>query len=132
MDRPKSTRPSLEEDDQTILAIRYLFGQFSWPLLSHRSPFRLNLFYWSIVWNNLLDIFSKQLIKSRSNSVEPARRLGSVLLPSICFTTLWSDGLRSLLLLVVCGLSDLHNRTVRAYPGLFGLSVRIVRLTQDK
>jgi hypothetical protein len=55
------------------------------------------------MWNDfLLHIFSKHLIKSRVNSVELARCLGSVLLPSTYFRTLWSDGLRSLLLLVVC------------------------------
>jgi hypothetical protein len=45
----------------------------------------------------------KQLIKSRADSAESARRLGSVLLPNTYFGTLWSDSLRLLLLLVVCG-----------------------------
>jgi hypothetical protein len=72
-----------------------------------------------IVWNNLLfRIFSKQLVKSRANSVEPTRRLGSVLLPSTYFRTLWSDGLRSLLLLVVYGPSGLHKRTIYGPSGL--------------
>jgi hypothetical protein len=61
------------------------------------------------VWNGLLHIFSKQLIKSRANSIELARRLGSVLLPSSYFGTLWSDGLRLLMLFVVYGSSGLHS-----------------------
>jgi hypothetical protein len=87
------------------------------------------------VWNNLLlQIFTKQLVKSRAASAEPARRLGSVSLPSTCFKTLWSNSLRSLLLLVVCRPSDLHSRTVRACPGLSGLSARIIdkRRTGDR
>jgi hypothetical protein len=53
------------------------------------------------MWNCLLLIYNKQLIKSRADSAEPIKRLVSVLLPSTYFRTLWSDGLRSLLLLVV-------------------------------
>jgi hypothetical protein len=64
--------------------------------------------------------------------VEPARCLGSVLLHSIYFTTLWSDGLRSLLLLVVYGLFGLHNQTARACPIMFGLSARTVRLMHNR
>jgi hypothetical protein len=66
----------------------YLLGRFSWLLLLHISPFSLRLFYWSVVWNDLLHIFNKQLIKSRADSAELARRLGSVLLPNTCFGTL--------------------------------------------
>ena len=76
------------------------------------------------MWNELLlNIFSKKLIKSRIDFAELARRLESVLLPSTYFRTLWSDDLRSLLLLVVRGPSDLHSK-------LFGLSSRTVRHTQ--
>jgi hypothetical protein len=102
----------------------YLLGRFSWLLLSHRSPFWLRLFYWPVVWNDLLHIFGKQLIKTRVDSAESARHLESVLLPNTCFGTLWSDGLRFLLLLVICGPSDLHSRTVRVCLGLSGLSTR--------
>jgi hypothetical protein len=71
------------------------------------------------VWNDLLlDIFSKQLIKSRADSAKLTRRILSVLLPSTYFRTLWSDGLRLLLLLVVRGSSDLHSRTIRVTPKL--------------
>jgi hypothetical protein len=113
--------------------LRYLLGQFSWPLLSHKSPFWLRLFYWTGVWNSLLlHVFSKQLIKSRVDSAESARRLGSVLLPNTCFGTLWSDGLRLLLLMVVRRPSDLHSWTVRSFPGLPGLSTRTVRRPQDR
>jgi hypothetical protein len=98
----------------------YLLG------LSHRSPFWLRLFYWPVVWNDLLHIFSKQLIKSSGDSTESAIRLRSILLPNTCFGTLWSDGLRLLLLLVVCGSSSLHSRTVRACLGLSGPSTQTV------
>jgi hypothetical protein len=54
------------------------------------------------------------------------------LLPNTCFGTLWSNGLRLLLLLVVCGLSCLHSRTVRACPGLSGLSTWIVCHPRDR
>jgi hypothetical protein len=77
-------------------------------------------------------IYSKQLIKSRTDSAKSARRLGSVLLPNTYFGTLWSDGLRLLLLLVVYGLFGLHSRTVGAYLGLSSLSTRIVRRPQDR
>jgi hypothetical protein len=84
------------------------------------------------VWNNLLlHIFSEQLVKSRATA-EPTRRLGSVFLPSTCFRMLWSDGLRSLLLLVVCGQSGLHGHTVCAYPGLSGLSARTIQQMSDR
>jgi hypothetical protein len=103
----------------------YLLGRFSWLLISHGSSFWLHLFYWSVAWNDLLHLFSKQLIKSRTDSAKSARRLGSVLLPNTCFEMLWSDGLR-LLLLVVWGLFGLHSQTVRACLGLSDLSTRIV------
>jgi hypothetical protein len=75
--------------------LHHILGQFSRPLLSHRSHFLLCLFYWAVVCNVLLlHISSKQLIKSRADSTEPARHHGSDLLPSTCFRTLWSDGLR--------------------------------------
>jgi hypothetical protein len=45
-------------------------------------------------------------------------------LPSTCFGTLWFDGLRSLLLMVVRGPSGLHDRTVRDCPRLFALVPR--------
>jgi hypothetical protein len=73
------------------------------------------------VWNDLLHIFSKQLIKSRVDSAESAIRLGSVLLPNNCFGTLWSDGLWLLLLLVNSEPSGLHSRTVRSCLGLSAL-----------
>ena len=108
----------------------YLLGQFSWLLLSHRS---LDFVcFIGRLWNNLFHIFSKQLINSRANSAEPVRRLKSVLLPNICFGTLWSGSLRLLLLLVVCGPSGLHSRIVRGCLGLSGLSTRIVRRMQDR
>jgi hypothetical protein len=95
--------------------LHHILGQFSRPLLSHRSHFLLYLFYWAVMCNVLLlHISSKQLIKCRADSAEPARHHGSVLLPSTCFRMLWSDGLRPLLLLVVCGPSSVHSRTVRA------------------
>jgi hypothetical protein len=59
------------------------------------------MFYCSVVWNSLLHLFSKQLIRSRTGSTEPAKHIVSVLHPSTCFRTLWYDGLRSLLLLVI-------------------------------
>jgi hypothetical protein len=83
------------------------------------------------VWNVLLHIFNKQLIKSRADSVESARRLGNVLLPNTCFGTLWSDGLSLMLLLAVCGPSGLHSWTVRAYLKLSDLSTRTIQRTQD-
>jgi hypothetical protein len=84
-------------------------------------------------WNNLLfHIISKQLMKSRADSAELTRCLGSVLLPSTCFGTLWSDGLRLLLLLVICGPFGLHSLTIRAYLGLSSLSTRTVLRTQDR
>jgi hypothetical protein len=85
------------------------------------------------MWNNLLlYMFSKQLIKSRVDSTEPGKCLGSILLPSTCFRTLWSDDLRLLLLLVVCGPSGLHSRIVHVCPGLSSLSYQTVRQTQDR
>jgi hypothetical protein len=94
--------------------LHHFMGRLSQPLFSHKSIFLLCLFYWIVVLNGLLlHIFSKQLIKSRANSAEPTRCLGSVFLPSICFTTLWSDGLRSLLLLVVCGPPSRRSRIVQ-------------------
>ena len=102
--------------------LHHFFGRFSRPLLLHISPFLLCSFYWWVMWNGLLlNIFSKKLIKSRIDFAKLARRLESVLLPSTYSRTLWSDDLRSLLLLVVCGPSDLHSK-------LFGLSSRTVRL----
>jgi hypothetical protein len=83
------------------------------------------------MWNDLIHILGKQLIKSKSDSIESARRLGSVSLPNTYFGTLWSDGLRLLLLLVVCGLSGLQSRTIRACLGLSGLSTRTIRCMQD-
>jgi hypothetical protein len=62
------------------------------------------------VWNDLLHIFSKELIKSRANSVESAKRPRSVFLTSTYLSTLWSDGLLSLLLLVVRRSFGLHGR----------------------
>jgi hypothetical protein len=62
-------------------------------------------------------IFSKQLIKSRVDSAESSRRLGSVLHPSTCFGTMSFDGMRLLLLLVTYRLSYLHSQTVHACPG---------------
>jgi hypothetical protein len=59
------------------------------------------MFYWSVVCNILLHLFSKQLVRSRTDSTESAKRLVGVLHPSTCFRTLWYDGLRSLLLLVI-------------------------------
>jgi hypothetical protein len=54
------------------------------------------------MWNDLLlHIFSKQLIKSRGDTVELAKCLGGVLPPRTHFRTSWFDGLRLLLLLVV-------------------------------
>jgi hypothetical protein len=53
-------------------------------------------------------------------------------LPSTYLRMLWSDGLRSLLLLVVRGPSDLHGRTVLACFGLSDLSARTIRHTQDR
>ena len=94
----------------------HFLGRFSRPLLSHRSFFWLCLFYWLVVWNDRLHIFSEQPIKIRANSAEPAKRLGSVLLPSTCFRELWSDSLRPMLRLVVRGPSDLHCRTVCDCP----------------
>jgi hypothetical protein len=44
------------------------------------------------MWNDILHIFGKQLIKSRTDSTESSRRLSSVLLPNTCFRMLWSDG----------------------------------------
>jgi hypothetical protein len=83
------------------------------------------------MWNNLfLHIFSNQMIKSRVDSVEPARCLGSVLLHSTYFRMLWSDGLRTLLLLVVCRPSGHHSRTVLAYPELSNLSARTIQRMQ--
>jgi hypothetical protein len=109
---------SLEKDGQTILVA---------PLFDFAPLFGL------VVWNGLvLHIFSKQLIKSRANSVELARRLGSVLLPSTYFRTLWSDTLRSWLLLVVCIPFDLHSHTVHACSRLSDLSARTVRRMQDR
>jgi hypothetical protein len=62
------------------------------------------------MWNDLLfHIFSKQLIKSRADSAEPVRGLGSALLPSTYFRMLQSDGLRMLLLSVVRESSDLRS-----------------------
>jgi hypothetical protein len=110
--------------------LHHFLDRFSRPLHSHRSSFWLCLLLVGCVeWP--FHIFSKHLIESRANSAELGRRLSSVLLPSICFTMLWSDGLRSLLLLVVSGPSSLHSWTVYVCPGLFGLSARTVRRTQD-
>jgi hypothetical protein len=61
----------------------------------------------------------------------PTRRLSSVLFPNTCFGTLWSDGLR-LLLLTVCGPFNHYSRTVYSYLGPFRLSTRTVRRTQDR
>jgi hypothetical protein len=105
----------------------YFLGPFSRLLLSHI----LHLFYWPVVWNGLLHIFGKQLTKSRADSTESSRRLSSILFPNTCFRTLWSDGLR-LLLLTVCGPSDHYSRTVRSYLGLFSLSTWTVRYTHDR
>jgi hypothetical protein len=69
------------------------------------------------MWNDLLHVFSKKLIKNSVDSAESARRPGIVLLPSNYLRTLSSDGLRSLLLLIVLGPSSLHGQTIRAYPG---------------
>jgi hypothetical protein len=95
--------------------------------------FSFCLFYWSVVWNDLiLHIFIKQLIKSRATFTELARCLRSILFPSTCFRMLWSDRLRSLLLLVFRGPSVLHNQIVYACPGLSSLSAKTVRCMQDK
>jgi hypothetical protein len=110
MDRMGRTMLSSEEDDKAILVV---------------------LLYWPVVWNGLLRIFSKQLTKSRPDSTKSFRRLSSILFPNTCFGTLWSGGLR-LLLLTVCGPSDHYSRTVRSCLGLFGLSTQIVRRTQDR
>jgi hypothetical protein len=67
-----------------------------------------------------------------TDSTEPARCLGNVLLASTYFRMLWFDDMRSLLLLVVCEPSDLHSQTVSAYVGLSGFSARIVRRMQGK
>jgi hypothetical protein len=62
------------------------------------------------MWNGLLlHIFSKPLITSRVDSAKVARRPESILLPNTYLGTLWSHGLRSLLLLVVRGPSGLHG-----------------------
>jgi hypothetical protein len=65
-------------------------------------------------------------------------RLGVLGVPLImvpdntCFGTLWSGGLRLLLLLVVYGPSDLYSCTVLACLGLYDLSTRTVQRTQDR
>jgi hypothetical protein len=64
---------SLEEYDQAILVAPLLGSIYSTSSL-RRSPFRLWLFYWPVMQNDLLRIFSKHLIKSRANSAESGRR----------------------------------------------------------
>jgi hypothetical protein len=113
--------------------LHHFLGRFSQPLLLHKSPFWLWFFYWSVEWSIfLINVFSKQLIKSRVYSIEPARRLGRVLLPSTYLRTLWSNSLRSMLLLVVCIPSCLRSRTVHACLGLPDLSARTVWHTQHR
>lgn len=69
---------------------------------------------------------------SKVDSNELARLLGSVLLPSTYFGTLWSNGLRLLLLRVVCGPSSLHSWSVLDCPRVSGLSTQTVRRMQDR
>jgi hypothetical protein len=100
-------------------------GRFSRYLPLHRSPLWLLLFYWSIVWNDLLLlIFSKKLINSRVDTVEPSRHPRGVFFPHTYFRMLWFDGLRSLLLLVDPGPSDLHSRTSTSFLDCLALVPR--------
>jgi hypothetical protein len=112
--------------------LHHFLGQFSRSLPLHRSPLWLWLFYGPVVRNDFPFIY---LTRSWSK-VGPTLSSRPDVLKVFCFLVptlgMWFDGLRSLMLLVICEPSGLYSRTACVSSILFDLSARTVQRTQGR